>query len=190
VLFGVAGIWAVYRLARLTGSRTGALLVAALLAGSYHHIFFSQKARGYTLFLFFALIRPLLFLPALAAHRAAIWAGYVAGTVLNMYNHLNAVFIFLGQIGTYGLMLITRPKVWRAQWPVLRGTVIASLLIGFLTFHLYTWVLPEMVTFFATADRTAVGWSLLSADFFKEFAKGLKLGFSSGLAVAGVLGIG
>ena len=48
VVFGVACIPALYALGTVVTSRLEALLAAGLLAVSYHHIWFSQNARGYT----------------------------------------------------------------------------------------------------------------------------------------------
>ncbi|MBI1746351.1 MAG: glycosyltransferase family 39 protein [Acidobacteria bacterium] len=190
VLFGVAGLWSVYRLARLTESRTDALFVVALMTVSYHHVFFSQNARGYTLFLGLSLISMVLFVRALLTNRTWLWTAYALITVLNMVNHLNAVFVFLGQIGTLALIGLMQRREPAALGLRLKRALAASLLIGFFTFHVYALSLPEMINYFATADRTAVGWPLLSLDFFKETVKGLQLGFSSGLAAIGVLILG
>ncbi len=52
VLFGVGSIWAVYMLGAEVTDRKQAFLASALLAFSYHHLWFSQNARGYTGLLF------------------------------------------------------------------------------------------------------------------------------------------
>src|SRR5262245_1847272 len=62
VIFGVASIWAAYFFGRQIVSETEALLTAALLTVSYHHIWFSQNARGYTGLLFWALLASGFFL--------------------------------------------------------------------------------------------------------------------------------
>lgn len=54
-LFGVAGVFMFYKLSCRFSGEGEALLGTALLALSYHHIYFSQDARGYTLYLFLAL---------------------------------------------------------------------------------------------------------------------------------------
>ena len=48
MVFGVATIPAAYYLGRQLASRNEAFLATAFLAVSYHHIWFSQSARGYT----------------------------------------------------------------------------------------------------------------------------------------------
>ena len=57
LLFGVATIPAMYWLGRLARLGRGAALGgSALLALSYHHIWFSQNARGYTGYILFSLL--------------------------------------------------------------------------------------------------------------------------------------
>ena len=62
VIFGVAGIWALYRLGMYVANRREALLAAGLVALSYHHVWFSQNARGYTGLMFFTLLSSWLLL--------------------------------------------------------------------------------------------------------------------------------
>ena len=47
-LFGLASIWALFEFSKEVSSRREALLSCAFFAFSYHHIWFSQNARGYT----------------------------------------------------------------------------------------------------------------------------------------------
>jgi len=65
-LFGIAGIFYFYRFSRRFSGHGEALLGAALLTVSYHHIYFSQDARGYTVYLLLALIATGLFTRAAA----------------------------------------------------------------------------------------------------------------------------
>jgi uncharacterized membrane protein len=62
VLFGVACIPALWWLASLVVGPREALYAAILLTVSYHHVFYSQSARGYTGLLFFSLLSTGLFL--------------------------------------------------------------------------------------------------------------------------------
>src|SRR5438034_884751 len=55
-LFGVVTIPALYFLAREFAGRTEALFGCLLLTVSYHHVWFSQNARGYTLLAFLAVL--------------------------------------------------------------------------------------------------------------------------------------
>ena len=72
LLFGVASVWATYRFAREVTDRRESLLAAALLSVSYHHVWFSQNARGYSALLFLTLAGSTLFLRMLRAGPTAI----------------------------------------------------------------------------------------------------------------------
>ena len=56
VLFGIATVPALYWLARPIMKGWQALAVAFLTAVSYHHIWFSQNARGYSAYLLFCVL--------------------------------------------------------------------------------------------------------------------------------------
>ena len=56
VLFGIATVPALYWLARPIMKGWQALAVAFLTAVSYHHVWFSQNARGYSAYLLFCVL--------------------------------------------------------------------------------------------------------------------------------------
>lgn len=66
---GTACIPAAYWLARFALTRWQALSVALLVAVSYHLVFFSQNARGYTAHIFFSLVTSGLVLVASTRRR-------------------------------------------------------------------------------------------------------------------------
>ncbi|NWG47203.1 MAG: glycosyltransferase family 39 protein [Alphaproteobacteria bacterium] len=95
VLFGVAAIPAVFVLARQIG--LGALqshLVAALLALSYHHIWFSQNARGYTGVFFLSIVASSLFLAGTRRPSPGLWIAFAVCIGLALYTHLTAGLYF------------------------------------------------------------------------------------------------
>ena len=53
VVFGTLGVGALYFLGRMVAPERQAIAASALLAVSYHHVWFSQSARGYTGMIFF-----------------------------------------------------------------------------------------------------------------------------------------
>ncbi len=97
VVFGVASIPVLYVLGeRVAGAREG-LLAAALLTFSYHHVWFSQNARGYTMLAFWALLSTHLLYRGLregGRHRFVLY-GVVIG--LGVYTHLTMVFLVAAQ---------------------------------------------------------------------------------------------
>ena len=94
-LLGAASIWAMFRLGELVAGAREGLLAALLLTVSYHHVWFSQNARGYSGLLFFALVATAALYQLLTASspgRRAIWV-YGIAMALAAYTHLTAVFI-------------------------------------------------------------------------------------------------
>jgi hypothetical protein len=192
VLFGVAGIWALYALARTIASKHEALLAAALLTVSYHHIWFSQNARGYTGLLFFTLLGTWLFVRGLHEVRPALWLGYAIVMTLGVFTHLTMVFVFASHVLAYGWLLVGR---WRRgdrlpepYWIPLLSFV----LVGSLSFQLYSLVVPQVIN--AAVDETTVPSDWTNPIWMlAEAARGMKVGFAGGvggLAAAVLFGSG
>jgi len=89
---------AFYRLPRRFSSPWEVLLAGALLAVSYHHVFFSQNARGYTAFLFFALLSTDLFLTVLEAVRRRTLLVYAGVAALTTYAQPFGLFLPMGHL--------------------------------------------------------------------------------------------
>jgi len=101
-VFGVASIAMIYVLARAHGSARVALAAAALTALSYHHIWFSQNARGYTELGFFCLLATASYLDLLSKPSrvsGVVLAASVAGA---LYTHLTAGF-YIAALGLHWL---------------------------------------------------------------------------------------
>ncbi len=98
LLFGVLGVSATYALgARLFGKSEG-LVGAFLLCVSSLHVRYSQDARFYSLLAFLSLLSLYFLYRALSDNRRIWWIGFVACTVLNVYNHLFGLLVLLSQI--------------------------------------------------------------------------------------------
>ncbi len=93
VLFGVASIWALFLLGRRLIGERPALLACALMTVSYHHIWFSQNARGYMGLLFFTLVATWLWLEAMDDDRWSTWVRYAVAISLGMWIHMTIVFV-------------------------------------------------------------------------------------------------
>lgn len=102
-LFGVASVWALWRFARRVAPPREAWLATALLAVSYHHVWFSQNARGYTGLLFFSLLGSSAFLELLtrrsARERRPVLA-YAVCMALAIAVHVTALFV----VAAHGLV--------------------------------------------------------------------------------------
>jgi len=203
VVFGVAGIGALWLLGRdvsihepadgceAVRVRAEPLLAAAFLTFSYHHVWFSQNARGYTGLLFWSLLSTWFFLRALRAGRALDWAGFAMCIAMGVYTHLTMLFVVAGQFLAFGLAPVTQegPQVERpdagsatsARW-WFRGLVYGFGLAGLLTLLLYGPVLGQLFGGL-TGEEGAVAvwknplWTLL------EFAREMRVGLS-GVVIA------
>ncbi len=205
VLFGVASIAALWWLATHVVSRSEAMLAALMLTCSYHHIAFSQNARGYTGLLLCALVATTLFLKGLKGRSWMPWIAYGVVLAAAMYMHLSAGFIF----ATHGLLYLgwllwrrarshqqDQPQTEGAQalnwWLPMSGFVSGGLLM----LLLYAPLVPQMIDSLAdTAGSKPYGgvsewknplWTILeTVNSFGEQG----WGFSLGLAVGGTLAL-
>src|SRR5207237_6299830 len=108
VLFGTGSIVALYLLARQVATRAEALFASALFTFSYHHVWFSQNARGYSGLLFWTLISSWFLIRALREDRAFLWLAYAVTASLGIYTHITLMFIIAGQAARYLRALCVR----------------------------------------------------------------------------------
>ena len=151
LVFGVASIWAVWRLIKETGSGHVALVTAALLAVSYHHVWFSQNARGYTGLLLFTTLAALAMHKAMTTRRMVWWFVYAGLFATAMSIHLSAVLLLAAQ----GLVLLGE-GLWRSAvaqqvnfWRWLRGPLIGFVGGGLLVLAVFSPLLPDMMAAFS-----------------------------------------
>jgi mannosyltransferase len=146
VLFGVAAIPATYVVARLVASRREALLASLLLAVSYHHVWFSQNARGYTLIALLALLSTWALVKLLEVTSWPMAWAYAAFAALAAYTHLTMVFVAVGQAVAAALVLASSGHQRdRIDWRILSS---AFVLAALLTLLLYAPMLSQVTDFF------------------------------------------
>ena len=177
LLFGVATIPAIYLCARVALSERASLAAAAMLAVAYHHVSFSQNARGYTAWLLFSLLAATFLARALQDDRPRDWGLFLLATVANFASLLLSAFVAAGHALT-GLVAVVRiarqggdprPLLWRL------GSVFALAAVGGLA--LYVWVVPEVLAYVDTEYRkAAAGYRLVSLEFVGEVVRGLTSG--------------
>jgi mannosyltransferase len=146
VVLGVLSVWALWHFAlRITGRRE-ALFAAALLTVSYHHVWFSQNARGYTGLLLFTLLGSTCFLDLLARREPrglATPLAYGFWMALAAATHATAVLVVAAH-GLIWLALVvssTRRTLGPNRWVPGLGFLFAASL-GFLA---YARVLPQFL---------------------------------------------
>ena len=114
VLFGVGSVAVAYALARAAMGVGEARLATLLLAVSYHHVWFSQSARGYTGLLFFGSLGTLIFLRAAGQPGFRQWTAYALTIAAAGFTHLTAALFFASHAIVYfGLVLLRRLRAKR-----------------------------------------------------------------------------
>ncbi len=192
VVFGVASLVALYRLGREITTGRAALLATALLTVSYHHVWFSQNARGYTGLLLWTLLGTLAFLRLLRDPEAG-WGCillYGGSMALGAYTHITSAFTSAAHVA------VLAGAWWGGRARAPRGWIrpalglAASALIGLV---LYAPVLPQFVsTLLAPGPHAAsTAWQnplWLAAETLRGLAAGLPGGWA-GLVAGAVVGI-
>ena len=185
MVFGVAAVPALYWVGRQSLPRAASLGAALLLAVSYHHIFFSQNARGYTAHLLFALLACALFVKGLEEDRPVVWALYMLAVLLAVAALLSSAFVVAGHALVGAAALVVMRRRGQVVGPLARRLVIVFTITAFLAVQLYAVALPEMlVTVNAIYGQGRGGFSLASLDFVRELARGVAAGFGPGMLVA------
>jgi 4-amino-4-deoxy-L-arabinose transferase-like glycosyltransferase len=189
-VFGVVSVWAAWYFARALVPRGEALVAALLLATSYHHVWFSQDARGYTALMAFTLVASRLFLALLRAGQGP-WrwraVGYAVVMGLAVYTHLTALFVS----AAHGLLWL-----WSLRGPGARTSHVPALAAlagsGAVTLLLYAPVAHDLVATAGAPTMPGVEVAWRSPWWFvTEVMGGLVRGLPGGwlaLAAAAVVG--
>ena len=188
VLFGIGSILALYVFARVFVTRREAVLSAALLAFSYHHVWFSQNARGYTALLFFSLLSSWMLVRALREQRLQLWLWYAVFAALGVYVHLTMLFMVMGHVLIF---LWHRLGTGAVQWRVVMIEFFSGFgIAGLITLTLYALVLPQLLggIYLEGVETTIETWTNPLWTLL-ELVRGLQIGFAGSIAaaVAGVV---
>jgi len=184
MLFGVASVPMLYALGALVANRREALLAAGLLAVSYHHVWFSQNARGYSMLAFWAMLSTYCLIRAVREQRPGFYAGFAVAAALGVYTHLTMVFVVLGQALACAWLLARRDPN-DAQLRDWKTPLAAFASAGVFTVLLYAPILGQVQDFFLNRPSQLRGastptWALL------ETIQVLRVGFG-GLGLLGAL---
>jgi len=125
LLFGVLSVPMLYVLARVFTDSREALLSAALLTVSYHHVWFSQNARGYTALAFWAMAATALLVHGWRTRRPVWFVLYGVVSALGIYTHLTMAFAVVA----HALILATLAAVAAGEQRR-RGIAMAALGLG------------------------------------------------------------
>ncbi len=187
VIFGLASIWAFFFLVKTVLGKREALLGSTLMTVSYHHIWFSQNARGYMGLLLFTMLATWCWLRALETNRFAWWSGYSIAVVLGMWVHPTMAFVVAGQLLIHVALLI-RPSLGGQDGLNIslerRAGIkpfVAWLLSLTLTLQLYALALPEFFRIGFHEESKDSAWTN-PLWVITESLNSLRIGFA-GLAV-------
>jgi mannosyltransferase len=187
VLFGIASVPALYLLAAFVTSRREALLAAALLTISYHHVWFSQNARGYTMLAFWTLLATYFLLNGIQTGRRAPFLAYGVVVGLGVYTHLTMMFLVVSHVLICAGVILAewRKGTGSRSWKYpLQGFLLA----GAITLLLYAPILTQVQTFFVHQPSRMKAVSTPLWALWETF-RGLTLGFGTTAVLfgAGVL---
>lgn len=186
VCFGVAGIWALYLFATSVADRREAILSAAFLTVSYHHLWFSQNARGYTALLFWTTLSMWYLVRALRERRRLFWLLYAVCASLGAFTHMSMGFIVTGHL------IVVLVFSWRRREsvppPDWAGMAGAFTLVGLFSYQLHALVLPQVLSgmMFQGSRVPVVSWKNPIWSLM-EVLRSMELGFGSIPALAALL---
>lgn len=193
-LLGVASIAATYAFGRQLGRTREALLAAAFLTFSYHHVWFSQNARGYTGLLLFTLLSTGLFLRLLWNRSPRGWAlplAYAVAMALCAYTHATGVFVAFGHVAAW-LWCLARPGRPAGDVPAAARVrpFAALVLAATFTLLIYAALLPQLVTTLTHPTPAAAETEWQSPLWLlAETLRGLGRGVPGGLLSVAVGGL-
>ena len=199
-LFGTLSLLAVWLLGTRVTSRREAALATAVLTVSYHHVWFSQNARGYTGLLLTVVLATWLFMRGMRRPARSLWVGYAAVAALALYTHLSAVFVLTIHALVFAVMYARRRLRQPAANDPYPGAAEAWPWIGFglaavLALQLYALLIPQMLETFGKASSGNVKIESWTNPLWTaiETLRGLGLGplsVAAGLFGAAVMGVG
>ena len=158
ILFGIASVWAFHFVARQLWTSQVALIGTFMFAVSYHGVYYTQQARGYSMFLFFALLATGLLLRMVLTpdrnRNLQYGLGYALAVAFGTYSLLLMTFVMMG----HGLILLVARRWGVLNW-LLAGLV--------LTLLLYAPMLHGLIKYYSQ-HPAYTGVPLLSLAFFNE----------------------
>lgn len=192
-VFGAATVPLLYLLVRRFAGRGEALLASGLLAISYHHIFFSQNARGYTVMIFFLVTSTLLLVGMRDGLSIRRRVGYTGAAALGAFTVPFGIAIAAG----HALVAFPASVLWRrrgsSRSPAPRAVAALFAIVAGLVALAYAPLAAQTIRFATTTGRDAESGATISVAALRELLDGARAGVGGNaglLAVAIVGGIG
>jgi mannosyltransferase len=160
IAFGIAGVWAFWLVAGQVWPRVPALLGTLLFAVSYYDIYYTQNARGYSAFLFFALLATALLLKLFRKSPGErpwiLEAAYTLAIGLGLYSMLLQIFIVAGQA-----TVLMASRRWRLLGWLTAGCCLAAIL--------YSPMAGSLISYYRM-HPSYTGFPILSLAFARSLA--------------------
>lgn len=161
-IFGIAGLFSIYYLAKELLNKKVGLIAVALLAVNYFHIYHSQEARMYGM-LFFTTTMSFLYLIKFIkkpSYKSAILHAVFAA--LMIYTHFFALFALFAQ---YLILLYFIIKPFNESS---KRVLILSIVSGLTTLILY---IPALFILLQTSERTSIWITIPERDVYTVMIK-------------------
>jgi len=187
VLFGIATVPAMYWLARPIMRGWQALAVAFLTAVSYHHIWFSQNARGYSGYLLFCILATGALWRMTVDGRRRWVALYIASAVLAAASLIIAGFVIATHVALATFVVLSARRRGDRVSPLVRRFGVAFGITFLISLAVYGPTVLQILRAVGTAYvREGTGFQPVSLEFVTETLRGLSAGFGS-LALFGAI---
>ncbi len=179
VLFGIATVPLLYGCAREFVGRAEAALSSLLLATVYHHVWFSQNARAYSMLAFLSVLSTWLLLRGVRHNRTSDWMWYGVAAALGIYAHLTMVFSLASHaVLVAGHLLYARGERPARPWRLpVAGVALAGVLAGLLYAPVVLDVRESVADSPAPVVGATAGWAAA------EMLRGLRIGLGSAVGV-------
>ena len=187
LVFGIAAVPAFYGAARLVFDRWRSVLVAALLAVSYQHVFFSQNARGYAGYMLFGVLCTTFLARGLREDRLWLWIAYVVTALLCIASVPTGIFIIAGHVIVVSVALVSVRRRGGALLPFARRLAAVYAALAVLAVQLYAPVLAHAGGAIENAwKRPEAGYKPLTSGFAHQFGQGFTSGVGPLLLVVAI----
>lgn len=155
MLFGLGLLVATWVLARELAGATIAHATTLLLALSYHEIWFSQNARGYTGLAFFSTLGMLYFLRGLRDPKTGTWIAYGLSLAAAVFTHLTGAFFFMAQGLIWLGLLATRKARGTLDPAIVKLPFLGFFVGGLIAALVYLPLIPSLLSTVGGVSETS-----------------------------------
>ena len=128
-IYGTISVILVYKIAESLKNKNVALFSATLMAISPIHIWYSQEARMYSLWIMLILFTTFLFIKILQEKKLWLWILFTIFASLSIWTFLNSIFVFFA-LGLYLLIYFKKYKRELCFYFISMSIVLVSYLPG------------------------------------------------------------